>query len=277
MKRIRKIVMLLCVLSVLFSVAGCGKKEESDDGYSKEELASLADSIAKDVEYLSDMSDEALESQIQTYEEQGSAIENSQILAGGLRQLKEARQESGKYEGIYKDSEGNVKYTYSETSNSILVTVTAKFTKRDVNVSYTISTKDGTPSISQILYEPKYTLAEKMKKAGMNTVIGIMIVIVMLVFLSLIISLFAYVNKFERYLTHRKQAKIIEGDGAGDVIIDNGVTGASDTAEEEAEEIDDTELVAVITAAIMASKTVSADGFVVRSIKRVPNSKWNRM
>ena len=45
---------------------------------------------------------------------------------------------------------------------------------------------------------------------------------------------------------------------------------------EEEELTDDLELVAVITAAIAASENTSADGLVVRSIKRAPVSKWKR-
>ena len=39
---------------------------------------------------------------------------------------------------------------------------------------------------------------------------------------------------------------------------------------------DDLELVAVITAAIAAFDNTSADGLVVRSIKRAPGAKWKR-
>jgi predicted house-cleaning noncanonical NTP pyrophosphatase (MazG superfamily) len=47
--------------------------------------------------------------------------------------------------------------------------------------------------------------------------------------------------------------------------------------EEETEELsDDLELVAVITAAIAASEGTSADGLVVRSIKRARNSQWKK-
>ena len=47
--------------------------------------------------------------------------------------------------------------------------------------------------------------------------------------------------------------------------------------EEEEDEIDDLELVAVITAAIAASEGVPADGFVVRSIRKSTQNKWKRV
>ncbi len=52
------------------------------------------------------------------------------------------------------------------------------------------------------------------------------------------------------------------------------VTVAAPAVEEEL--VDDLELVAVITAAIAAATGSSADGLVVRSIKRAPGAKWKR-
>lgn len=40
------------------------------------------------------------------------------------------------------------------------------------------------------------------------------------------------------------------------------------------EEVDDTELIAVIAAAIAASEGTSTDGFVVRSIRKINRKKW---
>ena len=276
MKRIKLTVLLLWIAAVLVMMTGCGKKKETENTLTKENIASLAEGIAGDVQYLSDMSDPDIDAQIEMYTSQSTGDESTKAMAEGLKQFKEARKESGSYEGIYKDEDGNVKFTCQQDSDSVIVKISAKFTKRDIDVSYTISMKDGSSAITQVMYEPQYTLGEKMKKAGMNTVIGIMIVIVMLIFLSLIISLFGYINRFERYLTHRKQARFVkEEENAGNEIIESRI--APDEDEEIIDETDDTELVAVITAAIMAAGgTVSQDGFVVRSIKRVPNSRWNR-
>ncbi len=98
-------------------------------------------------------------------------------------------------------------------------------------------------------------------KALENTVMGISIVFCMLLLISFIISLLKLVNKFGVKKTPEKAP----------------AAPAVDTTE--AEETDDTELVAVITAAIYAyeqamGNDVSADGLVVRSIRKVNKSKW---
>ena len=51
------------------------------------------------------------------------------------------------------------------------------------------------------------------------------------------------------------------------VVIDLGNSIVS--SEEQDEEVDDLELIAVITAAIAASENTSTDGLVVRSIRKV--------
>ena len=101
-----------------------------------------------------------------------------------------------------------------------------------------------------------------MTKAALNTLIGMGTVFVMLIMISLIISLFNFIPKIQAAFS--KKGKKEETKNAG---IDNAVTQIA--AQEEAE-ADDTELVAVIAAAIAASEgAASTDGFVVRSIRKV--------
>ena len=50
---------------------------------------------------------------------------------------------------------------------------------------------------------------------------------------------------------------------------------AAPAVEEVAEEADDLELIAVISAAIAAAEGTSTDGFVVRSIRRRQANRWN--
>lgn len=110
------------------------------------------------------------------------------------------------------------------------------------------------------------SFGETMAKAGMNTLMGISIVFVVLVMISLIISLLKYVPGLVD-----KIASIFSGEAkaedAGGVDLAIRQIEEQETEEELA---DDGELVAVITAAIMASMgdSAPADGLVVRSIRR---------
>lgn len=109
---------------------------------------------------------------------------------------------------------------------------------------------------------PKYTTAEKMNKALVNTLIGMGTVFVVLIFISFIISLLKYVNKLE--------AKGKKEDTTASQGVDNAIAQIVSNEEQEA---DDLELIAVITAAIAAYEGTSSDGLVVRSIRKVNNRR----
>ncbi len=96
-------------------------------------------------------------------------------------------------------------------------------------------------------------LANKLKEAGLNTITGILVVFLMLILMAFLISLIKYVNVFgEKKEEEEKTVPVIPG------------VNASTTEDV----IDDTQLIAVIAAAIAASQGTSTDGFVVRSIKK---------
>ena len=103
------------------------------------------------------------------------------------------------------------------------------------------------------------SFGEMMANAGMNTLLGMGTVFVVLIFISFLISLFKYLpgNK-----PKKEEAK---------TSVDKAVDQISANEAAQAEE-DDTELIAVISAAIAAyegSAAGSNGGYVVRSIRRV--------
>ena len=115
--------------------------------------------------------------------------------------------------------------------------------------------------LTGVTINPVYSFGEKMAKAGMNTLISISIVFAVLIVISLLISCF----KIFPYLEAKKKEKAAAATKA--VEADNSVVTQIEQREEQ-ELVDDTELVAVIAAAIAAYEGTSTDGFVVRSIRR---------
>ncbi len=111
------------------------------------------------------------------------------------------------------------------------------------------------------------SLGERMKTAGINTVMSICIVFVVLIFIACIISLFAFIPKIEAAFAGKKKTDVVET-----------VTPVVENATEMEDVTDDLEIVAVITAAIMASMGAEApaDGLNITSIKRRTGSKWKR-
>ena len=113
------------------------------------------------------------------------------------------------------------------------------------------------------------SIEDAMAEAGTNTIIGITVVFLALLFISFIISLFKYVNKFEQMLANRKANK-----NAAPAPVP-AATPAPVAAP--VEETDDLELIAVITAAIHAYEEAQGNvvegDLVVRSIKK-RNNRW---
>jgi len=112
------------------------------------------------------------------------------------------------------------------------------------------------------------SIEDAMAEAAVNTVIGISVVFLALLFISFVISLFKYINKFEQKLANKK---------AGKAAPAPQPAPAPAPVVEAAPETDDLELIAVITAAIHAyeeaqGNSVTGD-LVVRSIKK-RNSRW---
>ena len=100
----------------------------------------------------------------------------------------------------------------------------------------------------------------------LNTVMGVGIVFLALLFLSFLIGRLHIIPD----LIEKKEAEKAPVTPAAPAPV------AAPAVEEEEDLMDDLELVAVITAAIAASETTSGDGFVVRSIKKANRRNWQR-
>ncbi len=104
--------------------------------------------------------------------------------------------------------------------------------------------------------EPSF--GEKMAEAGSNTLMGMGTVFIVLIFMSLIISCFGFIPKVMDSISGKNKKQTAE-------IVDKSADAVLANVDDE---IDQSELIAVITAAIVASEQKSTDSFVVRSIKR---------
>ena len=134
--------------------------------------------------------------------------------------------------------------------------------KTDVIVTYEA---DMATQAVTMNWEIKYPLGILMQRAALNTVMGLGIVFLTLLFLSWLIGKLHYIPELIEKMG-KKEAPAAPAQTAA--------PAAAPVAAVEEDLTDDLELVAVITAAIAASGTTSGDGFVVRSIKKA--NKRNR-
>lgn len=104
--------------------------------------------------------------------------------------------------------------------------------------------------------EDKLSTTDKLLEAAQNTLLGMGTVFVVLILISLIISCFSFIPKIQVAFSkkNKEEPVIIESKANEQTVV--------------TETVDDTELIAVIAAAIAASENTTTDGFVVRSIRR---------
>ena len=138
--------------------------------------------------------------------------------------------------------------------------------KTKVEVTYEVDQAAQTFSMN---WDVNYPLGTLMAQAGMNTVMGIGIVFLTLLFLSWLIGRLHIIPDI---VEGRKKKSAEPAKAAAPAPA----PAPAPAAEEEEELVDDTELVAVIAAAIAASENTSTDGFVVRSIKKANKKNWQR-
>lgn len=177
----------------------------------------------------------------------------------GILSWKDAMEDIGNYEG----TDGG---TVSVDGEEISINVQVCGSDHDAKVEILLE-GDMTSyvNITSITTNVSYSMGELMKNAALNTVIGMGTVFVVLILMSFIISGFSLIAKAQAK-GGKKEAKETKEVAADPVV-------AQIAAKEELS--DDTELAAVIAAAIAAYEGAgSTDGFVVRSIRKSNKSKW---
>lgn len=207
------------------------------DETAKAQLTATAEGLTETIIPLS-------EEEINNYMESGDEFTESAMQAWSTSKEdlgEKSEEEVGETVVVFEDNE----YT---------VTVPVAFEKADASFIYVFD-KNGVPT--SLTVDVKLPMGVTLQRAGMNTVMGVGIVFLMLIFLSGIIYLFKFIPNGEN-----KKAKAAPAPAP--------VTAPAPAA---VEETDDTELIAVIAAAIAAAEGTSPDGFVVRSIRKVKRGR----
>lgn len=126
------------------------------------------------------------------------------------------------------------------------------------------------------------SLGELMKRAGLNTVLGMGTVFLVLILISVIIYFLGFIGKMQNKKPTAKEPAAESGPepqteaSAAENLLAGAPAESSLTEEENL--ADDFELVAVIAAAIAASEGVPADSLVVRSIRRKASpNQWKKV
>lgn len=184
---------------------------------------------------------------------------NPESVIAAAESWKEVKEELGAYTGIESFD--------IKADGDIIVDSLCNFENGQNKVTITVDEKDL--SLQSLQFETaNASFGQKMKEAVLNTIMGVSIVFLMLLFLSALISQFKHVSKLEQLFNKSKKAPAAPAPKAA------APAPAPVVVEEEV--VDDGELIAVIAAAIAAAEGTSTDGFVVRSIKKSNRNKWQR-
>lgn len=319
--KIKKILLLVSMLAVMFSLAGCDNNKEKPFDYDEKEIVLNAMSSFLTYSNIS-------EDYVDYYLNSGTDFEKSAI--DGMKQAQNT-DKVGEFEdySLYAEAVSNNTFTIDMVDANIVneddyvsVSIINKAADRDVKITvkyvenadyYMMYNELGTQinesTVTQALlneyytsgtdpetiiagygcenlqefvelqkeqtmleqgiykYIPEemvvaavYSKGELMKQAGINTLIGMGTVFVVLIFISFIISLMKFLPAL-----FAKKPKVEVKEAAKPV--------QAQTTQDEENLVSDSELAAVITAAIYAASgnegAVSRDTLVVRSIRRV--------
>ena len=246
----KKIALFLSVLSVVMMLGACGTEDPTTvdyNGVSYDEL--YAESVSLGTA-LAGATEEQVQEELQYLSAYG---DEAALYIDLCNKWLVAMEESGNFVGLAENG-----FSVTKSGKTLTTDLILEFEDRDVVFELVYSYYNM--EMTGVTINPVYTLGEKMAKAGMNTVISISIVFTVLIVISLIISCF---NIFPYLEAKKKEKEAV----AKTVKAENNVVTQIEQREEQ-ELTDDTELVAVIAAAIAAYEGTSTDGFVVRSIRR---------
>ncbi|MGN0304652.1 MAG: OadG family transporter subunit [Lachnospiraceae bacterium] len=172
--------------------------------------------------------------------------ESEEIIYPALENFASALEEIGDYQSV-------TDYTV-DYGDGVTITLEINGTQRGATVEIIL---DKELMLVSITTNVIYSFGEMMAKAGLNTLMGMGTVFVVLILICLLISSFSLIAKVQKKSAKKQEQSIPVTDRVVEQII------------EREEQSDDSELVAVIAAAIAAYEgAASSDGYIVRSIKK---------
>ena len=231
----KKWLLILGMITCMAGLTACGGKEEITPFMTESEAVDYA---KENIMAMNQVTLQNAQSQVV-----------DPIWISALESWGNALEDMGSYEDII-----STESHFDEKDGVIEATI--KGSERNAVVEFVFDDQ----SIASVSTNVKYSLGENMEKAALNTLLGMGTVFCVLILISAIISCFGIIPKIQAKLSKKPVKNEVKK-----AAVDNTIAQII----EKEELSDDLELVAVIAAAIAASEgAASADGFVVRSIKR---------
>ena len=245
----KRIALMLSILSVVLMLSACGTTDPTKVDYNGVTYDELMENAVGSATMFKGQSAEVLIKQKDSLE--ATYGEEAALTIELIDKWVAAMEVSGNFVEVQEDS-----FKIEKSGKTLTTDLVLTFENR--NVIFQLVYNYHNMELTGVTIEPVYSLGEKLIKAGLNTIICMSIVFLVLIFISLLISCF----KIFPYLEAKKREKEM----AKHVVSETTVIPVIQPVEEPVN--DDTELVAVIAAAIAAYEGTSTSDFVVRSIRR---------
>ena len=245
-RKLKSLLAMVCVLALTLAMSVCAF---AADTVTEDEVANYKSAAETLISQIAGFSDEEIENYL---------AQDDAFTTATMESWKSVKDELGAYSSI-------VSQDVEKDGDVVTISTVAQFEKAKADVVLMLDL--GQQMYTSMTYSVQYSLAANMQRAGMNTLMGIGIVFLMLLFLSFVIGLFKYIEKFQNVGKKKAAEEAPKAEEAPAPAIAQSEAADEDFA-------DDLELVAVISAAIAAYENTSGDSFVVRSIKKSNN--WHR-
>lgn len=304
--KMKKIILLFSMIAVLFSITGCSDGQEkvsfeyaetdiiSNTLYQAYQFQNSTDAYRA---YLADSEEElaaAMLTGISNFdtvadecgEFEGYRSKDGDSMTFDFNSLANAQDEESYYAAVeaYTIFMSELDATVEEEGDNVVVELKAVYSNRDAiytfryeeNPAYAYAEELLNQSVNpyqikEVTASPNYSLGEKMEKAAYNTLMGMGTVYIVLIFIAFVIGQFEKINKvsdaISDWWTNRKNKKEETAVEETPISVE---TPASVTDQPVVNPMDDSQLVAVITAAVVANSTANGgtDKLIVRSIKK---------
>ena len=245
-RKLKSLLAMVCVLALTLAMSVCAF---AADTVTEDEAANYKSAAETLISQIAGFSDEEIENYL---------AQDDAFTTATMESWKSVKDELGAYSSI-------VSQDVEKDGDVVTISTVAQFEKAKADVVLMLDL--GQQMYTSMTYSVQYSLAANMQRAGMNTLMGIGIVFLMLLFLSFVIGLFKYIEKFQNVGKKKAAEEAPKAEEAPAPAIAQSEAADEDFA-------DDLELVAVISGAIAAYENTSGDSFVVRSIKK--SNKWHR-
>ena len=254
---------ILLIMACVLGLSACGEVERTENDYmTKDAAIQSAESLVDQLSQVYDQNSGDLTSFYKQCIQQNS--DEANVVSAAIQSWDDAKTDLGNYVSVVNGEVNGKTYqtTAKVTDDEVIVNVYIQGDKLYKGNKTRVAKEEiiftGT-TLSSMSTTVEYDMSEMMTKAALNTLLGMGTVFAILIIIVICLSIMSAILKAVTGKPKTKKEQVSET--AASNTINNIVA-------QEENQTDDTELVAVITAAIAASEGTSGDDFVVRSIIR---------